>query len=385
MEILRQIKELSPKLKEIRQHLHAHPEVSQKETNTQQFIKQQLLQLLEPSQIKEVGNTGLLIEFNSGKHGKTILLRADIDALPIQEINNFSHKSITDGVSHKCGHDGHTTIMMGVAEVLHHNKIKSGKVYLLFQPAEENGEGAKAVLADKNFPTEPIDYVFALHNLPGIKKGNVVTKEGPFTANVTSIIIKLNGKTAHAAEPEMGYNPSRVISKILNQTELETNNNPAQENFFLITPIHVNMGELAYGISAGYGEVHLTIRSWSPQLMKKKCDDLVNFINQEASKDNLEVALSWTQEFFANINHKEATNQIEEAAKQLEINFEKLQNPFKWGEDFGLFTQKYPGAMFGIGSGENCPALHNPDYDYPDDITETGVKMFTQLIYQNLS
>ena len=318
--------------------------------------------------------------FESTKKGKTIMLRADSDALPISETNDFAHRSVNTNVSHKCGHDGHTTIMIGVAELLTQKPIKKGKVILLWQPAEENGMGAKAVMADKEFKKLKIVKVFALHNLPGIPLHKIVYKTGAFTANVRSLIIKLNGRTAHAAEPENGENPALAIAQILQFCNKITKNDATKKKFFLITPVYSEFGTKDHGISAGSGELHLTIRSWDSKWFDKRVEELQKEIKKITKKYGLKVEHSWTQEFFSNQNNEKAVKIIKRSAEDLKLNHSKLQNPFKWGEDFGLFTQKIPGAMFGIGSGTDCPALHNPDYDFPDEITETAATLFYKIL-----
>ncbi|NNF01815.1 MAG: amidohydrolase, partial [Bacteroidia bacterium] len=159
-----------------------------------------------------------------------------------------------------------------------------------------------------------------------------------------------------------------------------TKNTPEKDDFFLITPIHISMGEIAYGISAGHGELHLTIRSWDLKLMDEKCDDLIGKIRKVCEKYGISYTNTWTQVFFANVNNVNAIKIIKDAAKNKDHDQQTLNVPFKWGEDFGLFTQKYCGAMFGLGAGENTPALHNPDYDFPDEITKTGIDQFMQII-----
>ncbi len=371
------------KLTNIRKTLHAFPEVSENEFQTQKRIINYLSQINTPS-IQKVGNSGVLVTYKGNQSGPTIMIRGDIDALPIIEVNEIEYKSTSEGVSHKCGHDGHTTILLGLAEVLSEQTITKGKVLLLFQPAEENGMGAEAVLNDDAFRDAKIDYVFALHNLPGYKSNEIVVKENEFTANVKSIILKMNGKTAHAAEPEQGYNPSMAISEILKFANIISYNKPADKDFFLMTPIYATMGDLAYGISAGYGEVHFTIRSWNTELMKQRSNEIVSFMEETCKKYNQKPNISWTQIFRANINHPAAVALVRNAARQNNLELTERKYPFRWGEDFGLFTQKYKGAMFGLGAGISTPALHNPDYDYPDEITETGIKMFYQIIQQIL-
>ncbi|WP_436517900.1 amidohydrolase [Ekhidna sp. To15] len=360
-----------------RRELHQYPEVSQNEFETQKRIINALKGIGIPDPIS-VGNTGVIVVFSGAETGKSVMLRADIDALPIQETNDFPHKSQHMGVSHKCGHDGHTAIMYGVARSLLKNPPIKGKVILLFQPAEENGEGAKAVLKDAQFDFEP-DFVFAFHNLPGYPLHQVVVRDGSFTAAAKSVILKLNGKTSHAAEPEMGINPTNAIAELISFFDQLAQPDLNREDFALTAPVHISMGEKSYGVTAGYAEVHYTLRSWNNKTMNQLTDAVIRRTSEIARENQLELDIDWTQEFDANQNNLEAVQFIRDAAKN---SFELVERPtpFKWGEDFGLFTKRYKGAMFGIGSGENCPALHNPDYDFPDEIIPTGMKMFLQLI-----
>ncbi|MEO9868859.1 amidohydrolase [Ekhidna sp.] len=360
-----------------RKELHQYPEVSQNETQTQKRIIQFLSN--QEIQARKIGKTGVYVLFDSGIDGKMIMLRSDHDALPIQEINNFEHKSTIEGVSHKCGHDGHTAIMCGVAKHFRENPIDRGRLLLLFQPAEENGEGAKAVLNDPNFDFRP-DLVFAFHNLPGYPLRRVVVKEGSFNAAVKSIIIELNGKTAHAAEPEMGTNPAKTISELITMFDEENQPDIDRDDFALTTPVHVQLGEISYGVSAGHAQVHYTIRTWSSEMMYELMDRLVNRIDQICESNNIKNTIHWTEAFEASKNDANAVQLIKSAAIENSLALDERDRPFKWGEDFGLFTQRFTGAMFGIGSGEECPALHNPDYDFPDGIIETGISMFVTIV-----
>ncbi len=361
-----------------RRELHQYPEVSQQEFETQMRIMDRLKALDVPELIS-IGNTGVLVIFNSENPGKTVMLRADIDALPIQETNNFLHKSQYSGVSHKCGHDGHTAILFGVARWLKENPPKNGKVMLLFQPAEENGEGAKSVLADPLFTYTP-DFVFAFHNLPGYPIHQIVVKEGSFTAAAKSVILKLTGKTSHAAEPEHGISPAMAMAEIIQFFNQVAQPDINRNDFTLVAPVYSMMGEKSYGVTAGYGELHYTLRSWNNEIMNKLTEEVIKTVQEITKKYQQTLSIDWTEEFAANQNDPNAVMLIRDAAKLNHFDLVKRPMPFKWGEDFGLFTQKYKGAMFGIGSGETCPALHNPDYDFPDEIIPTGVKMFTQLI-----
>lgn len=364
---------------QLRQWLHANPELSGAETKTAEHVVKFIGKLQPDKIVTNIGGNGVLVLFDSGKPGQTILFRSELDALPITEVNTFAYRSVTDGISHKCGHDGHATILCGLAERLAAKKLPSGKVYLLFQPAEETGEGAQLVVKDARFTIQP-DIVFALHNLPGYKAGHLVIKDGLFSAAVNSIIIKLIGKTAHAAEPEMGINPAKAISEIIALADDFSNNNPERDDFCVVTPIHIKMGTEAYGVAAGYGEIHYTIRCWNNHDLRNIEKKIITGAEAIARKYKLEIAHQFTQSFYPNNNHAEANNLVRKAGEKLGYPLEERKEPFKWAEDFGFFTSRYKGCMFGIGAGESHPALHNPDYDFPDEIIEKGVNMFDTIV-----
>ena len=362
-----------------RKLLHQFPEVSCQEYETKKRVLN-FIQQFNPDETIEVGKTGLLFRFDGNTKGKTILVRAELDALPIVEINDFDYRSTSEGVSHKCGHDGHMTILSKLAYLISQNKPEKGTIYLLFQPAEENGMGAIEVYADEQFKNLTIDAVVSLHNVPGFPLHQICIKKGAFTPAVRSIIVKFGGKTSHAAEPEKGYNPASAIAAYIQQSLAISNPNIEQDDFFLVTPIYIKMGEKSYGISAGFGEVHLTIRSWNNQLLEMQSQKLEIIAKEIATQYKLHPSVSYTQEFQANMNNESMVNIIESSAKKLHLNITTLPTPMKWGEDFGLFTENYIGAMFGLGSGEKQPALHNPDYDFPDELIETGSNMFHEII-----
>ncbi len=362
-----------------RKELHAHPELSGEEKETAKRVLA-FLEECNPSHIiTSVGGHGVLAVFDSEKEGLNVLFRADMDALPIEEVNDFDHRSRTKGVSHKCGHDGHTTILLGLATLLSKHPPRKGKAILLFQPAEEIGAGAAAVLSDEKFTSLNPDWVFGLHNLPGYPMHEVVVKKDSFTASVMSLVVELKGKTAHAAEPEHGINPSLAISELLLQASIWSNNSPVRDDFAVVTPVHVNLGSEAYGTSAGEAKLGFTIRSWTEVEMEQLKAKIENFLISLAKKHRLKLSYNYIEEFKACENHPEAVVKIKKVVESLKLNVSDPHRPFKWGEDFGLFTQNYKGAFFGIGAGEDCPALHNPDYDFPDELIPTGAQLFYEL------
>lgn len=366
---------------QLRKELHRMAELSEHEHDTAKRVAKELKPFQPDLLIENLGGTGVAAVFEGDLPGKTLLFRAELDALPIQEINDFEHKSATEGVSHKCGHDGHMTTLLALAEKLHKEELPhKGRVVLLFQPAEENGEGAKAILADPKFEQIEPDEVFSWHNLPGYEMNSVILKKDNFNAAVKSIIVKLRGKTSHAGEPEKGINPAAALAEIIADSLEYSNNDPERRDFTLVTPIHAKMGEIAYGISAGYAELRLTIRAWSESEMGKLEQNILKTIERITDKYSIPVETSWTQEFSANFNTSETLEKVRQSSEALGLQTIRKEIPFKWGEDFGLFTQKYPGAMFGIGSGLKTPALHNPDYDFPDELIETGSGILLEVI-----
>lgn len=367
-------------LAKTRRHFHSIAELSGQETETSKEVVRILKTLKGCSVVENVGGTGILAVFKAQEPGPTVAFRAELDALPIIEVNDFDHKSKREGISHKCGHDGHLTTLIGLAHKLNDQPPKKGRVILLFQPAEENGKGAKAVFEDPKFKDYQPDLILAWHNLPGYPLGKIVYRHGSFTPAVTSLIIKFYGKTSHAAEPEFGINPALAMSKVVQESLLLQSNDINAKDFSVITPVHMTLGDRSYGISAGYGEVHLTIRTWTQHTLDALVKNIKYLSRQTGDESGLSVAFEQTEDFNANENSKEGIEKLEQAIEVLKMPAETREYPFKWGEDFGLFTQHFSGAMFGIGSGEDCPALHNPDYDFPDDILKTGVTLLDQVV-----
>lgn len=375
---------LLKELKVLRREIHQYPELSGEEYETRDRLLS-FIRPCDPDDIYMMGETGLAVAFNGKEEGPVIHFRAELDALPIDEINDFSYASRNEGVSHKCGHDGHMTVVAGLSRLFAENPPDKGRVILLFQPAEEDGRGAISIFNDPKFDQIKPDYVFAFHNLPGFDMHQVVYKSGTFTAAAKSLIIKMEGKTSHAAEPEKGINPAYVISGILEASTKIMQTNPEKKDFSLITPVYMKLGEAgAYGVSAGCGDLRVTLRSFSNKSMNILTDKLNDIIHKIADKHGVKVTVEETETFQANMNDEESVEFVKKAAEEIGADKREISFPFKWGEDYGVFTDKFPGAMFGIGSGRDQPALHNPDYDFPDEIIETGMKMFYGISKQIL-
>jgi amidohydrolase len=373
------------KLVTLRREIHRFPELSGKEFETAQRIVN-FLTPFDPSKIiTDLGTTGVAAVYDFGEVETTIMIRCELDALPIQEVNSFEYRSVNDSVSHKCGHDGHMVIVAGLADWLQTASIQNCRVVLLFQPAEETGEGAPGVMADFKFEDIIPDYIFALHNLPGYPKNQIVTTGSEFTATVQSVAIKLHGKESHAAEPENGLNPALAIAELIIRYNDMVVNDINSEDFALITPVYSSMGTKDYGVSPADGELHLTIRTWTPEEMNALMKRIEEIASEVTSKHSLDKDLLWFDYFSATKNDSFCNAIIKTATEKSGFDLNQRKHPFKFGEDFGVFTQRYPGAMFGLGSGEETPALHNPDYDFPDEIIETGIAMFKEIILKTLT
>ncbi len=366
-------------LKEVRHYLHRHPELSKYEFNTQKYLLG-LLRSLSTDGIIEVAGTGILVTFKGQQEGVDILFRADIDALPIQELNSFEHRSTTDHVSHKCGHDGHATILYGLAKHYSESRPQAGNVYLIFQPAEEVGWGAQAIEDSGVLKDLPIDYVFALHNVPLYPLNEVVCRVGSFTPSVTTLVANFIGHTAHAAEPWNGLNPAKAMSEYMLAALQYNKEQKTTHEFVTITPVCTTMGDVnAYGTSSGEGSVHLTIRADSNEKLNDTLSAIKKDAEEIAESEELKVVFEQRETFESNQNDKRAVRLIKEAAVHHQLSYQDKPEPFRWGEDFGLYTNRIKGAMFGLGSGVECKPLHHPEYDFPDDIIEHAINLFATI------
>lgn len=370
---------LHNKLIEFRHELHKNPEISGEEKETSKRMIKFFKEFQPDEIIDNIGTYGIAVIYDSGKTGPVTMYRSELDALPIGEINDFSYKSVFDGKGHKCGHDGHMVMIAGLADFLHKNPPQKGKVILMYQPEEETGTGALKMLSDKKFLDLKPDRVFSLHNLPGVPLGEIRCTEGIFASASVGMIVKLHGKTAHAGEPENGNSPAVPMADIIYELEKLVENTKLND-FSLLTVIHARLGEIAFGTTPGYAEVMATLRAHRNDDLDKLKSEAQKKIKTIAEKKSLKVEFDWVEEFSSTLNDNESVENIKQAASENNLTYHEMKSPYKWSEDFGYFLQKYRGAMFGLGSGSKQPQLHNPDYDFPDDLIPKGTNMFKSLI-----
>lgn len=375
-----QLKENIDDLIALRHSLHTIPETAGEENETAKKIEAFLKKTKPDKLITDIGGNGMAAEYSGKSNGPSVMIRSELDGLPIAEENDMDYKSTNDGNGHKCGHDGHMTILCGLAQWLGKNKPETGTVYLLFQPAEETGQGAQWMLDDDKFNNFNPDHIFALHNVPGYEKHQVVSREGVFAAASAGFIAELKGATSHAAHPEEGNNPAPAMAQIIQLLSSFPQFYAPLDKAAKVTVIQARLGEKAFGTSPGDATVMATVRAYDEAViksLKKKTDKMTEGI---AKTYGLKLNKEWTDVFKATINDKRCVSIIKKAADNNDFDFMEKEVPFPWSEDFGRFTHKFTGAMFGLGAGKGHPELHAGDYDFPDELIETGIKMFAEII-----
>lgn len=362
----------------VRRQLHRYPELSGREKETSASIARHLETWLPDRMIRGIAGTGILAIFEGTTPGPMTWFRAELDALPIRE-SDRPYRSTKPDVAHLCGHDGHMTILLRLAELLHQDPVTRGSVGLLFQPAEETGLGAEKFIRSPKIRKLHPERIFALHNLPGYPKGQVVLRPGPFTSSVISLAIHLSGKTAHAAEPDKAVNPGGLIQKIWNKAQKLNVTDPGDPAYAIVTPVHYRLGTVDYGITPGNGEIHLTIRTRTESRLQQICKDLTRFAQRKAEKQGIGVSISTLQHFPAVVNDAELIREMDRTCHEMGIDSIEKDHPFAWGEDFSRYLEKTPGALIVWGAGEDSAPLHHPDYDFPDDQIEPAARFFHQL------
>ncbi|MEK9961357.1 MAG: amidohydrolase [Rhodobiaceae bacterium] len=362
-----------------RRQLHRRPELSGQEQATAATISS-ALQALSPTRlVAGLGGHGVAAVFDSGNRGPTVMFRAELDALPIVEESGVAWRSLAPGTAHLCGHDGHMTILVGLGRLLHRRPIESGRVVLMFQPAEENGSGARAVVADRHFADIAPDWVFAIHNLPGLAFGYVGTRAGLINCASRGVAIRFEGRTSHAAEPELACSPVGLLGTIITHLETLGSGGVLDEHFRLATVTHVSVGEPSFGITPGSADIMVTLRASTDDGV----DDMEAAVRRQfvelASKEGLNVNFSIHDEFAASINDEAAVAVATRALDQLGILHGSDGVPMRASEDFGVFGWNARSAMLCLGSGVDHPALHQPGYDFPDDLIPMGAHIFERI------
>ncbi|WP_201863297.1 amidohydrolase [Microvirga soli] len=363
-----------------RRKLHSKPELSRQEADTAREV-QAFLKATHPDwALTDLGGHGIAAVYEGREPGPTVMVRAELDGLPIQEISDAPHRSATPGKGHLCGHDGHMAILAALARELGRQRPQCGRAILMFQPAEEDGSGAAAVVADPRFRQIAPDFAFALHNVPGLPFGQVALTEGPVNCASRGMRIVLTGKTAHASMPETGLSPVNVVAQLMPQLTALGRGGPMEEGFSMVTVTHARIGEPAFGVAPAHGEIWATLRTLTDSGMEELCASAEQLVLSAAREQGLGVEVSYDDIFHHCENAPEAVAHLRQALDAEGVSYDRGDLPIRASEDFGRFGQKAPAAMFFLGAGEKHPSLHNPDYDFPDDLIPIGARVFMRTI-----
>ncbi len=369
-------------LTEFRRALHRRPEVSGEEAETAKAIVAALKKMSPTRILTGLGGYGVAAIFDSGEDGPTVLFRAELDALPIEERNDaIGWPSEVLGKSHVCGHDGHMTILLALGRMISRQPIARGRVILMFQPAEEDGSGAKAVVADPAYQNIKPDWAFAIHNEPGSPFGFVSTRVGLMNCASMGLKVKLSGKTAHAADPQDGVSPALAVANLIPALDAlgQGEGGPHNDDFRLVTITHVNIGEPTFGIAPGEAEVYATLRTAGDAGLNSLDTAARTLAASVAKKFGLRVAFGVHDHFAASVNDPDAYEIAIKAMDAIGIPHGQESVPMRASEDFGVFGWGAKAAMLCLGPGEDHAALHNPDYDFPDDLIPIGSAIFERI------
>lgn len=389
MSLQKQLLSFTPEFIAFRRDLHAHPELGFQETRT--FSK--VIEKLKEYGIEVYsgyGKTGIVGVLKKGNSNKMIGLRADMDALPMQEYNEFAHQSTFPGKMHACGHDGHTTMLLMAAKYLALHGQFDGTVIFIFQPAEEVAGGAKAMLDDGIFERFPVESVYGLHNMPGFEAGSFVVTQGPIMASVSEFKITITGVGAHGAMPHNGHDPLFTTTQLVNALQgiLTRNKKPIESAVLSVTQFH--SGD-AMNIIPDNAWISGTVRTFSHSVLDLIESRMKTIAKNIAASYECTAEVIFTRMAPATINSKAETQFAVQIMKQVVGDNRVNANvePTMGGEDFAFFLQAKPGcfAFIGNGNGEHREPgfgsgpclLHNSSFDFNDNIISTGAEYWVTL------
>lgn len=370
-----------------RRDIHAHPELAYEEHRTASFVAEKLTDFglsIETG----IGRTGVVATISNGGSDRSIGLRADMDALPMQELNDFEHRSTNEGVMHACGHDGHTTMLLAAAEYLAENRNFEGRVHIIFQPAEEGEAGAKAMIDDGLFDRFPMEAVYGMHNWPGHPVGKMATRSGPIMAAMDVFEVKIIGRGGHGALPHLAVDPILVGAQLVQQWQgiVSRNVNPIDAAVVSVTQFHA--GD-AFAVIPHEVVLRGTVRSFRPEtraLLQERMKQLTAGI---CAGNDCEFEWWYEHRFPPTVNSAAETKAAAAASAALigDANVNAEVEPSTGSEDFGYMLEEKPGCYVFIGNGSSDGGclLHNPHYDFNDEIIPLGASYWVGLVEQELA
>ncbi|MEK4031378.1 amidohydrolase [Pseudobacillus sp. FSL P4-0506] len=360
--------------KQLRRELHQHPELSNEEV----WTKQRLMDFLKTHTSLEIVDKGdwFYATYRAGVYKSNIAFRADFDALPMDEVIDLPWASQIPGKAHKCGHDGHSATLAGFALEIDQNGADKN-VFFLFQHAEETGDGAVqcAAFIEENH----IEEIFAYHNMSGVPLKSINVIDGTAHCASKGMTIQIEGVPAHASQPEDGVNPAFAIAKVIDAIP-EFTSPENNRGLVLCTVVQVDIGKRAFGMSASKGDLLLTIRALHEEELDKLQKNLEELALTQAERHGLRVSFSYNDTFPETVNHKESSDKIRQVAKSKGMELVELKEAFRASDDFGHYLKLTKGAYCFIGNGVDYPQVHTYEYDFYDDLIETGVELFKGLV-----
>ena len=388
MTIRKHIKDFIPEMNEWRHYIHENPEIAYEEHNTSDFIAAKLTEFnIEVHRgLGGTGIVGVIHGKDNGASKKSLGIRADIDALPMTEKTNLTYSSKNDGKMHACGHDGHTTMLLGAAKYLAETKNFLGTVYCIFQPAEEGGNaGAKSMIKDGLFSKFNIDSVWGIHNWPGVPVGQAVIHEGFAMAGGDIIVITIEGKGGHAAQPQFSNDP--MVSAGLTITALQScisrQLNPFDQSVLSLTKIE---GGTAFNVIPDKVTIGGTLRSTNTDTRNDMLEKIKHAAQGACSVNNCSVNIEIRPGYPSTINDKKsaifASSVFENSFGMNSLN--KEEKPTMTSEDFSYMLQEKPGAYIWLGAGEKSEKLHSAHYDFNDELLPIGAEYWASLAEKTL-
>ncbi|MER9628973.1 M20 aminoacylase family protein [Mesorhizobium sp. M0296] len=362
-----------------RQHLHAHPELSFQEHETAAYVAERL-ESWGYEVTRNVGGLGVVGRLRQGS-GRSIAIRADMDALPITEATNLPYASQASGKMHACGHDGHTTMLLGAAEYLARTRHFNGTVNLIFQPAEEagKGSGAQAMIADGLFERFPCDAIFGLHNHPGAPTGSFLMRAGPLMAASDTVTIRIAGRGGHASRPHLTVDPIVAAANIVMtlQTVVSRNVNPIETAVVTVGTIH---GGTVSNVIPEHAEITLSVRSFSAEIRDTLEQRIRNIAALVAQAHGATVEIDYQRGYPVVVNSERETSFATDIAVELVGQDKVSVCPLIPGsEDFSYFLEHKPGCFLRLGNGEDSAILHSSKYDFNDGNLTVGAALWARL------
>ncbi len=382
MPVLPRSLEIQGEIAAIRRDIHAHPELAYEETRTSDIVAAKLQEWgLEVT--RGLGRTGLVGTLRKGNSLRSIGLRADMDALPMDEANEFEHRSRNNGRMHACGHDGHTAMLLGAAKLLSEKRDFEGAVHFIFQPAEEGGGGAREMIRDGLFEKFPCDAVFAIHNKPGVPLGHIVTRPGALLAAADRWDIRITGKGGHAAHPHLALDPLVVGANLVVALQTIVSRNIDPLDATVVTVGFFKSGS-AYNVIPADVHIGGTTRTTTPanrELVRRRIDEICRGAEL---MHNVKIEVEHRPGYPPTINDAEKVKfALDVAAEVCGVNaVDDNVKPSMGAEDFSYMLEQVPGAMvmLGNGGGPGAVSLHNPRYDFNDMAIPFGVSFFVQTV-----